>query len=545
MLRLLTLSSLAKVFPEEFPPYRQISALSALKNEPVSFQVAYNMQGATRRYAKVSVSAAPELSVKLYLVENVPSNFPVYHDHDDDVLRTCACLIPDVLRPYEGSIDLLGGQWGSVWVEVCGERPAGDYRITVSFEDAAGSPLGSVSVNLHVVDASLPPDDLIYTSWFHTDCLSNYYNVPVFSEEYWRIAENFAKTAVMHGQTVLLTPLFTPPLDTAVGGERPTVQLVDVTLENGQYTFGFEKLARWIDMCKRVGIQYYELSHFFTQWGAAHAPKVMATVDGEYRRLFGWDTDALSDEYVGFLEALSAELIPFLKAQGIQDRCFVHVSDEPGISILEHYAKAAAVVKKCFPDFTMIDALSDYQFYESGAVPTPIPATDHIEPFIENNVPNLWTYYCCGQHKKVANRFMAFPSARNRIIGVQLYKFHIKGFLQWGYNFYNTQLSIKPIDPFRVTDAGNAFPSGDAFVVYPGENGEALASLRLKVFYEALCDRRALILLESLVGRDKVMELLEEGIAPITFKEYPRGEDWLLSKRAQINAAIEEAVSAK
>jgi hypothetical protein len=51
------------------------------------------------------------------------------------------------------------------------------------------------------------------------------------------------------------------------------------------------------------------LSHLFTQWGAAHAPKIMATVDGTYRRLFGWETDAISDEYVGFLEAFAAELV--------------------------------------------------------------------------------------------------------------------------------------------------------------------------------------------------------------------------------------------
>ena len=41
---------------------------------------------------------------------------------------------------------------------------------------------------------------------------------------------------------MLLTPVFTPPLDTAVGGERRTVQLVDVKAEGNQYTFGFANL---------------------------------------------------------------------------------------------------------------------------------------------------------------------------------------------------------------------------------------------------------------------------------------------------------------
>lgn len=71
----------------------------------------------------------------------------------------------------------------------------------------------------------------------------------------------------MHsGINVLLTPVFTPPLDTAVGGERPTVQLVDITLENGNYTFGFDRLKRFCRMAKRCGIKELEIAHLFTQW---------------------------------------------------------------------------------------------------------------------------------------------------------------------------------------------------------------------------------------------------------------------------------------
>ncbi len=56
-----------------------------------------------------------------------------------------------------------------------------------------------------------------------------------------------------------------------------------------------------------------------------------------------------------------------------------------------------------------------------ATVETPVAATDHIDPFIEHRVPGLWAYYCCVQKTEVANRFFAQPSARNRILGVQLY----------------------------------------------------------------------------------------------------------------------------
>ena len=58
---------------------------------------------------------------------------------------------------------------------------------------------------------------------------------------------------------MMLTPLFTSPLDTAIGLERTTCQLIDVEVKDGEYVFGFEKLKRWIDLCKKCGIEYFEI----------------------------------------------------------------------------------------------------------------------------------------------------------------------------------------------------------------------------------------------------------------------------------------------
>ena len=52
------------------------------------------------------------------------------------------------------------------------------------------------------------------------------------------------RNAVDHGINMLLTPLFTPPLATRVGGERPTVQLVEVRGSKERYSFDFKRLDR-------------------------------------------------------------------------------------------------------------------------------------------------------------------------------------------------------------------------------------------------------------------------------------------------------------
>ena len=104
-------------------------------------------------------------------------------------------------------------------------------------------------------------NNFIYTNWFHTDCLASYYNVEVFSDEYWRITKNFLKTAADYGMNCVLTPLFTPPLDTEIGKERPTVQLIDISLQKGKYNFNFDNLTKWIEMAQSFGIEYFEASY--------------------------------------------------------------------------------------------------------------------------------------------------------------------------------------------------------------------------------------------------------------------------------------------
>ncbi len=544
MLTCILLSSLVKAFADEQPKNIPLKKFSMLKNERASFQTALFSDQENDLALTLKIDSPLVDKINIFSVEAIPSGMPAYKDHDDYYLRTEPGLFPDLLRPVSGSILMKPKQWRSIWFELdpAGKIKAGEYTVEISFYSAAEK-LASSQLTVEIINADLPKQTLIHTNWFHTDCLSTWYKTEVFSEEYWRITENYIMNAVRHGINCILTPLFTPPLDTQIGGERPTVQLVKVQKQNGKYSFDFKNLKRWVELCNRCGVEYFEMSHLFTQWGARYAPKVEAVVDGRPVKLFGWNTWAASKKYTDFLTEFAKSLNGFMDENGIKKRCFFHVSDEPSIGQYNAYKKRSLLVEKLFPGSPVIDALSDFKFYKKGAVKTPIPAINHIEPFI-GKVPELWAYYCCGQHKDyVSNRFFAMPSQRNRVLGMQLYKFDVKGFLQWGHNFWYAQFSKREVNPFEESDAGKAFPSGDAYVVYPGDDGTPLNSLRLKVFYDALQDMRALQLLECLTGRENTLELLEEDLPePMTFNSYPHSEEWQLEKREQINAAIKKNI---
>ena len=537
-MELLILSSLEKVFSDEKPSAPEYKSFSMLKNERSSFQAAFCCENSGN--IEVEISGTLAGNSKIYFVKDVPVGTACYEDADDFYLRRTSGDYPDCLVPVNGKIKAEKGKWYSIWIEVSPDGKSGESELCVKLNSANETAQGSVKIE--VIDAALPQQELIYTNWFHCDCLCNYYNVEPFSDEFWRICRNFVKTAVDHGMNFILTPIFTPPLDTRIGGERRTVQLVRIRHHGGKYYFDFRNLRKWISMCRECGIEYYELCHLFTQWGAKHAPKIVAIDSkGREKKIFGWATRTSSKEYDKFLRAFAAELIKVLESEGVKEKCFVHVSDEPNIKQLETYKKRAKLIDEIFPGFRVIDALSEYDFYATGAVKQPIPCEDHIEKFV-GNVPELWTYYCCAQGGKyLPNRFMSMPSLRNRVLGIILYKYDVKGFLHWGYNFYNSQYSIRAIDPYKVTDAGGGFPSGDSFVVYPGENGEALESLRLKVFYDGFQDIMALRLLESKIGREKVLEFIDKDLfKPLTFMEYPHETEWLLETREKINQMIKE-----
>ena len=258
--------------------------------------------------------------------------------------------------------------------------------------------------------------------------------------------------------------------------------------------------------------------------------------------MFGWHVLAKDPKYVEFLKAFVPSLIEYIKSQGLLDRCLFHISDEPVVEQIEDYKFASDLIRPLLNGCKTMDALSDIEFYNKGLVDYPVCAIDFAEPFLEAKVPNLLVYYCCAQFKEVSNRFLSMPSARNRIIGLQFFKNNIYGFHQWGFNFYNSFLSLTEINPFMTTSANRGFPSGDAFSVYPGENGPLL-SLRAVVFKEALTDMYVCQKLSEYIGRDKVIEMIEkEAGMDITFKKYPHGPDFILNISRKLKEEIKKHI---
>ena len=554
------ISSLHKVTLNSLLDYPEIENATLIKGERFSYQIAFMHEtlGKSNNFVVGKIEIASPLApyIKIYNIENAVMDCPTNRydsAFDANYITKEPGLMPDILIPAEENdytwIAAEGAS--SIWVElnVPEDFAAGTYDINIKLHR---KDLFSVAMKdeyvfekkltAKIVDEKILPQSLLYTRWFYADCIADYHNVEIYSEKHWELIENYIAAAVDVGINMILVPVHTPPLDTARGFARPCVQLVDIEKTGDKFTFSFDKFKRFIDICKKCGVKYYEIAHMFSQWGAKHAPNIMVTENGESGYMFGWHTAADSEEYTEFLKQYITAISKELKANGIAENAYFHISDEPDIKSLDSYTRAANIIKPLIKNSKTFDALSNYEFYQNGLVEGPVTSVSHIADFLGKDVKDQWIYYCCSPQSVFTNGFMAMPLSRVRIMGMLIYKYDIKGFLHWGLNFYNSMVSHTKINPYITTSSNGCYPSGDAFILYPSKDG-AYHSLRGKAFYEAIVDIDVCRTLEKHIGRDKVIELIDsEAGGELLFDNYPTGSSFLPCLREKMVRIIEEHI---
>lgn len=554
MIRLSPIRSTEKCFYDEnITDKRPLTAMTVLRGEQCSFAFACTADTAPGwgNAYPVQWSLDCALPYTLSSVELLPNREPIFHRKADErYLRTTPGLYPDLLHrltpgvPYHVPYGGLSALFCVVDIPV-DARP-GVYPVTLTL--TCGTEAVSAAVQVEVLSAVLPEQTLTVTQWFHCDCLASLYEVEIFSDAHWQILENYVRLAVKTGTNAITTPVFTPPMDTEIGYERPTVQLVDMWYDagTGAWQFGFDKLERWVAMCDRCGVAYFEISHLFWPRCDLVVPKIMANVteiDGTvvYRQVFPTQTDPRSDGYRDFIRAFLTAFLAKMRALGADKRCIFHISDEPYLDRLPIYRALVDEVADLLDGYRRIDAISDIEYFTEGLTPIPVPETMSMEPFLQEAetgaLPELWTYYCCDTTENISNRFFSMSGDRTRIIGPQLWRWNCKGFLHWGFNFWYSCGSREVVNPYSITEGNYFGPAGDAFLVYPGKHGQPEESIRLHYFTEALQDVRALQLAEALCGREAVEALVDQ-YGELTFQTLPDAPDYCHELRQQVNRLI-------
>ena len=541
--------SLCRVFPDETFSGKEYEQDIAAPGQRFSFNLSFFSKYCFRSLM-IKIDSPLAEHTKLRKIKLIPADYTGYY-FDEKNERTTPGLFPDCLDEPGNKVNVLPLQWRSIRisVDIQADCPPGLYEIKLKmFYQGPVDGIEEVIIDqervftLRIAAFKLMPLNMIHTEWFHVDCIANWYNCEVWSEKLWKLLERYLENYAAHNINMILTPLWTPPLDTREEGERRTVQLLDIRLKNGKFEFDFSKLKRWIDLCRSKGIVYFEMVHFFSQWGARSCPKIMVEIDGKPEKMFGWHTAADCLEYIDFLNGVIPALEDFLAGEDLLQNVYFHISDEPEIKHLDSYRRAVTLIKDQLRDFPIIDAMSDLEFFRQGVVNTPVPSVKALDKFVAAGQKRLWTYYFCGNWELTPNRFFTMPLGRVRIIGVIAFLYDLEGFLHWGYNFWNSDFSRFPVNPFITTDADNAFPAGDAFLVYPGKDGP-LDSLRYEALMEGMQDHRLLSMYETFHGREAAIRLVHEGLDyEINMTNYPYSPQWFKHFSERLLSGLEKTI---
>ncbi|MEE1043060.1 MAG: hypothetical protein UH854_03755 [Clostridia bacterium] len=323
----------------------EIRKMTVLKGQTFSYQIA--IESSNNSEITIDIISPLKEYVKLYSVKNVIMDLAAYTDNeelfpvpDDDYITKEPGMMPDMLVPAEDEDNTFRfhTEAGAIWVTVKlpEDITAGEYPITIklTYSDYVKTFRKTdfndeVTLIVDVIDEVIPKQSTKFSQWFHTDCIADVHNVPIYSEEHWDLIDKYMAIASELGMNMILTPIITPPLDTAEGIIRPCVQLVKITKENDKYSFDFTLLKRWIKTALKNNFEYFEMSHLFSQWGLKYAPNIKVWENGVESYKFGWHISSRSPEYADFLNQFLPELIEFCKAEGIKDKCVFHISDEP------------------------------------------------------------------------------------------------------------------------------------------------------------------------------------------------------------------------
>lgn len=478
--------------------------LCAGRNDTAAFElVAYS----SKKPASLSVGNAPALS-RLGQVDSarvsVRSEFPVkmnilgFHPGDDGELYADALLDDE-------RVDIQPNTCGAVYIEVQIPETAkpGEYTVAVDvFESSMFSDerkAGTYTAHITVYAYTLPDRldlDFHLDLWQHNTTLARVFGVPLWSEKHFELIEKAVAELASLGQKAVTLILSDAPWSGQwchINKKTPATlyeySIVPVTRdENGEYSFDFTIMQRYIDLCAKYGITreitLFGLVNVWCDSGNGFAAVMEDTDCGAKIRYF--------DKKDGLYKYMRSEkdfdlyvssLYEYFGSTGQLDKVRL-MADEP--ADIAAYRKALDHMKKIAPGFKLKAAINHAEFIPEFGDRVSDYAPNlrswsmefkKITQYKQTMPGKRFLWYVCNQPER-PNTFLSSELCETLFIGVITSKMGMDGFLRWGFTVW----SDDPVKDNRYM----TWPCGDLHFVYPSRSGGILSSLRSKMLGRAV-----------------------------------------------------------
>jgi hypothetical protein len=410
-----------------------------------------------------------------------------------DKLHTVNGLYPDPIVPRE-NIDLMADETQSIWVTVYipEDTPEGIYEGEVVLTGRMGTHSFEVKnpVEVRVYPVTVESTSLWVTNWYTTSpsilaLVFGEKDIEPYSDQYWAFLKLLANKMAEYRQNVaLISPL----------------RLAEYELDGeGNYQINFRHFDRTVEIFKEAGVVgRIEGGHIGTReagWISdfvVFVPRIEE--DTTYFRKLPISSDSARHFYSTFIPALMDHLV----TKGWDNIYMQHLMDEPIPENIDTYVEVARFVKGLAPDLKIVEACHSKDL--DNTVDVWVPQLDYMHQDYEfykeraEAGDEIWFYTCLNPKGEYANRFIELPLIKTRILHWINYRYHIPGYLHWGFDFWRGG------DPFSETtsiqlESGTILPGGDAWIVYPGDSS-IHSSIRLEAMRDGIVDYELLKMLE-------------------------------------------------
>ncbi|WP_290565238.1 glycoside hydrolase domain-containing protein [Akkermansia sp.] len=381
-------------------------------------------------------------------------------------------LISDIIGS-ENTCDLQAGGVRPVWVEVNIPPSAkpGVYKGKIVVSAESGSPV-SVPVVLEVAPESLPAPanwQVHLDLWQHPQAVARWHDVEPWSPEHFALMKPVMKRLADAGQKAITCSLIDEAWNAQTYDWFPP--MIEWSKDkNGTMRWNYANFDKWVSfMMNEVGVKGQISCYTMIPWNMK--VRYLDKATGKYKFL---DLKPDDPSYEAIWGPFLADFRKHVKSKGWLDKTCIALDERPDALV-----KAAKnVLDKYAPEFKIVSAVNRPTAMTRDVYDVS-PVIDHAGTVTgdllaqrKKEGKKTTFYVCCGPAKP--NTFTHSPLAEAEWLGWFAAANNLDGFLRWAYNSWNR-------NPFETTNFGT-FPTGDCFLVYPGN----LSSLRFEKLRDGL-----------------------------------------------------------
>lgn len=535
-------TSLKRVYPNSQPGEKKALKIIAAKNERISFQASVRNFSTDSAIVKCELIHNTHSTSMVRRVGHVPMiQLNTYTPKPElEGIGHIPGLCPDPLY-LDDQVHMGPESNGVFWItlRIPENIKSGKYTFSVKFTlvnryayvGFTNPDALSVTLPVEIDVRSLviqPRKNFPVTNWISIDSIWEYYKIEPCGDRFWELADKFIENLVSHGNNAVYTPIWNNRHELLI---RPAQLLRVKKMGEDRFEFDFTDVRKWVRLALKHGAEYIEWTHFFTPApeSGKYPQRIYEKGEGAVGEiLWAPNTSATSETYRSFLRQFIPVFKAFLEEEGIFDKSLFHCADEPDGEVqIEDYKKARALLHEFAPWMKVMDALSDTKYATQKIVDNPIPSIQTALDFKAANL-DTWVYFCCGPRDGYLQRLLDTPLSKIRMCGLLFYKLGATGFLHWGYSYWFKFCTSEISDPFLYPGimAWPGLPIGDAFMVYPGDEGP-VDSIRWENFAEGLQDY-ALLQSADIKPDDPLLAEIK------TYYNFPKTEEWYLLFRKKL-----------